>query len=237
MKIIDAGLKFESGHEVRSGKPKGIVLHHAVSNGSVEQIHRSHLNRGWIGIGYHFYVRKDGSVYRGRPENWIGAHAVGHNTKIGICAEGNYMEDTMGKAQKQAIIEVIAYLLEKYGDLSIYRHKDVDATACPGANYPFTEIVNSAKKNGKVEVQEEKKSEGESTVNITLNVLKKGSEGEQVKNLQRLLVAKGHKLEKYGVDGDFGNETDAAVRAFQKANKLTIDGIVGQQTWNKLLKG
>ena len=51
-------------------------------------------------------VRKDGSVYRGRREDTVGAHAYGYNsTSIGICAEGNFEVDIMGEAQKQAIIE------------------------------------------------------------------------------------------------------------------------------------
>lgn len=65
------------------------------------------------------------------------------------------------------------------------------------------------------------------TVTVKLNVLKKGSEGESVKALQRLLNVT--------IDGDFGSETDAAVRAYQKKVGIGIDGIVGQQTWNKLL--
>lgn len=80
-------------------------------------------------------------------------------------------------------------------------------------------------------------SKGESTVNIELKVLKSGSTGEQVKNLQRLLIAKGYTLKKYGADGDFGGETETAVKAFQKVNYLTVDGIVGLNTWSKLLKG
>ena len=76
---------------------------------------------------------------------------------------------------------------------------------------------------------------GEKTVNIVLNELKKGSKGEQVKALQRMLAYMGYS--KSSVDGDFGTKTDAGVRAYQKANKLTVDGIVGGNTWNKLLKG
>lgn len=166
MNIIDVNLSFNAGHEVRSGKPAGIVLHHAASNGSVEAIHSAHKNRGWIGIGYHFYIRKDGKVYRGRPENWIGAHAVGHNKKIGICAEGNFQSDTMGSAQKKSIIDLIVYLLEKYGDLEICRHKDVDATACPGANYPYSEIVTKAK-NGSGEPAPDTSFEVGDVVNFT----------------------------------------------------------------------
>lgn len=72
------------------------------------------------------------------------------------------------------------------------------------------------------------------TVIIELNTLRKGSKGEQVKTLQRLLNALGHDCG--SVDGDFGAKTEAAVRAFQKAERIEADGIVGRDTWSKLLK-
>lgn len=81
------------------------------------------------------------------------------------------------------------------------------------------------------------KKEEESTVNIELKVLREGSENYTVKALQRMLYALGYDLGSKPVDGIFGAKTDAAVRAFQKANKLEVDGIVGQDTWTKLLKG
>jgi putative chitinase len=58
-------------------------------------------------------------------------------------------------------------------------------------------------------------------------LLKLGSEGEDVKKLQQ----------KLGVDpiGKFGPKTDAAVRAWQSANGLTADGIVGDNTWSKMM--
>lgn len=75
-----------------------------------------------------------------------------------------------------------------------------------------------------------------SGVQVNLQVLSKGGEGDQVKALQRLLSATGYDLGSLNPhDGSFGSKTEAAVRAFQKANSLTVDGIVGQQTWNKLL--
>jgi len=64
--------------------------------------------------------------------------------------------------------------------------------------------------------------------------LKKGSTGAAVQRMQKLLIGKGQKLPRYGPDGDFGAETDAAVRAFQKAQGLTVDGIVGAKTWATL---
>jgi hypothetical protein len=73
----------------------------------------------------------------------------------------------------------------------------------------------------------------ESAVTVKLSVLRKGSEGDQVKALQRMLYAMGYDVGP--VDGIFGSKTDAAVRAYQKNKGLTVDGIVGQQTWTKLL--
>lgn len=72
-------------------------------------------------------------------------------------------------------------------------------------------------------------------VTVTLNMLQKGSKGEQVKTLQRLLIMLGYSCGSAGVDGDFGNGTLNAVKAYQKANKLSADGIVGKDTWTALL--
>ena len=59
-----------------------------------------------------------------------------------------------------------------------------------------------------------------------------GSRGESVKTLQERLNAKGYNAG--SVDGIFGKNTQAAVMAFQKANGLAADGIVGKLTWAKL---
>lgn len=71
------------------------------------------------------------------------------------------------------------------------------------------------------------------TVTIELSVLRKGSKGEQVKTLQRLLNAFGHNLV---VDGDFGSKTYSALTSYQKVNKLEADGICGIKSWESLLK-
>ena len=237
MTILDAGLKFTGSHSTRKGNPNGIVLHHAAAKtASVESVHQWHLNNGWAGIGYHFYVRKDGTVYRGRPENWVGAHTVNHNsTKIGICAEGNFENEKMPAAQKNAIIDLLAYLRGKYGDLKIYGHRDLSATACPGKNYPFDEIVSGVKAPSTATAETTTKEAN--TVNIELKILKKGSKNNQVKALQRMLYALGYDLGTNPIDGNFGTKTDTAVRKYQSTNKLTADGIVGEKTWGKLLKG
>ena len=76
-------------------------------------------------------------------------------------------------------------------------------------------------------------SDGSIPAAATMPLLKKGSQGEAVKKLQQTLNGKGYKLTE---DGDFGNKTEAAVKAFQKANGLEVDGEVGPMTWGVLLK-
>lgn len=64
-------------------------------------------------------------------------------------------------------------------------------------------------------------------------VLRKGTQGNITKLLQEKLVKLGYNTN--GVDGIFGNGTYSAVREFQKTRGLSIDGVVGQNTWRKLL--
>ena len=65
-------------------------------------------------------------------------------------------------------------------------------------------------------------------------LLRRGSSGGQVVWLQRSLVACGYGLGGYGCDGKFGPSTANSVRAFQAANGLAADGIVGDGTWNAI---
>lgn len=67
-----------------------------------------------------------------------------------------------------------------------------------------------------------------------MKILKKGSKGPDVGTLQTLLNAKLIPSPKLVVDQDFGNATDAAVRAFQKQKSLVADGVVGPNTWTAL---
>lgn len=69
-----------------------------------------------------------------------------------------------------------------------------------------------------------------------LPTLRKGSKGEPVRALQALLILRGQKLATYGSDGDFGSETEIALRAYQKLKGLTVDGICGSDDWKTLIE-
>lgn len=80
---------------------------------SAKDITQWHKARGWRTIGYHYVVRRDGTVENGRPIEQIGAHCVNHNRySIGICYEGGLdavgnPKDTRTDAQKTAIRQLI----------------------------------------------------------------------------------------------------------------------------------
>ncbi|MFJ6355374.1 GH25 family lysozyme [Streptomyces sp. NPDC092046] len=64
-------------------------------------------------------------------------------------------------------------------------------------------------------------------------VLKAGSRGTDARTAQHLLKAAGHRLD---TDGVFGPATTTAVKAFQTRNGLQADGVIGADTWNKLIR-
>jgi hypothetical protein len=68
----------------------------------------------------------------------------------------------------------------------------------------------------------------------TKPTLRRGSKGAYVKELQTMLVERGYSVGTYGIDGDYGRATEAAVKEFQKDAGLTADGICGPKTWAAL---
>lgn len=143
MNIIDAGLSFGP---MSSNVPKAIVVHHIEAEGptwTVQQIHNMHKNEnGWSGIGYHYYIRLDGSVYKGRPDNCRGAHVAGFNTNsLGVAFEGDYdKRKEMPTAQYHTWYELKQYLFSKYGKMPIYGHKEVGSSECPGKYFPLQKV-------------------------------------------------------------------------------------------------
>lgn len=282
MNIIDTNLKFKQMDTRKS--TQRIILHHAAAKTcSAEDIHRWHLNKGWSGAGYHFLVRKDGKIYRLRPEDKVGAHAYGSNyNSIGVCFEGDYMVENMPEEETKAGQELVAYLKNKYGISEVEVHKRVNATSCPGDNFPFNQIANAteiitpkpSEETGKIaqiqnalnekygldidvdniygnetkkalvkglQTELNKQFEGNlvvdgifgtNTYNACINV-RRGAEGNITWLIQSMLICHSFNI---NADGIYGTATEGAVRDFQSRNGLSVDGIVGKNTFNKLFK-
>jgi len=215
--IIDAGLAFGSLSN-RKSTVKIVIHHAAAASASVETIHGWHKARTWSGIGYHFYVRKDGGIYRGRPLDKIGAHCTGQNSdSIGICFEGNYetSDISMPGAQFDAGIALIMYLLAKYPTITeLCGHQKYVATACPGRYFPLGSMIAESITGTPVASS----NQGETKPTPT-------SYNSSVKSLQEALNADGitdANGNKLVVDGIQGAKTNAAIKkALLKAGVLS----------------
>lgn len=152
--VIQSKLSW-NGSLTYNNNPKYIVLHHAESKScTIYDIHSWHLNNGWLGCGYHYFVRKDGTIFTGRPELAQGSHCPGKNTQsIGICAEGEYMEESMPDVQFNAIVELCKDIYTRYAIIETDGHKEYYSTSCPGTNYPLESIKNAISTNSSSTIQ------------------------------------------------------------------------------------
>ena len=142
-KIIDTGLEWDDDELTEREDTDMIVIHHTGGtdiDASAEQIDGWHKNQDWVGIGYHFVIRKNGTIERGRPEWAVGSHAYGENWHtLGIHLSGAMDKVQPTDAQIESCAHLVAYLCDKY-DISIDRehivgHREVnDDTSCPGDN-------------------------------------------------------------------------------------------------------
>ena len=133
MNVITNNFKFKDMTKLNPSKVVIIVVHHRGGNGTVESIHNQHLKQGWAGIGYHYYIRKDGSVYQGRPVHYVGSHCKGNNScSIGICFEGNFQKEKPTKEQIQSGKELVKHIKKMYPRIGkVVNHRDLFPTACP----------------------------------------------------------------------------------------------------------
>lgn len=171
LNIIEKTYKLNGSLATRT-KTERIILHHAdASSCTADDIDRWHKQKDYTCIGYHFFIKKDGTIYRGRQENSVGAHAYQNNyNSIGICFEGKYETEQMPDIQVQAGKELVAYLKNKYNISKVQKHSDVCNTSCPGKNFKFDEIANSTIKNVTTSVEVKNEIKGNvATIQSTLN--------------------------------------------------------------------
>ncbi|MCA9406281.1 MAG: N-acetylmuramoyl-L-alanine amidase [Candidatus Omnitrophica bacterium] len=109
------------------------IIHHTASpDWPVERLRKIHVEeRGWDDVGYHFCIRADGTVEKGRDLHKQGAHAKGRNQFTGIVLTGY---DTFTNQQIKALKD----LLRNLGVRSIEEHHE----KCAGRGLNLKEIAN-----------------------------------------------------------------------------------------------
>lgn len=140
--IVEHDFKFSETLNLRQ-ETNRIVVHHTGTETdrdmSAEEIHLLHRDSfKWAGIGYHYVIRKNGTIERGRYWNTVGAHAGGNNKdSVGISLAGNFEVAAPTARQIESLIKLLAALCSVYGLMpmegTILGHRDVNATDCPGA--------------------------------------------------------------------------------------------------------
>lgn len=126
-----------------------IVVHYSATYAdqdlTVKDIDKMHRERGWQMVGYHYVIRRDGTIERGRPESMVGAHVGNQNTgKIGICCIGgleratgpNKGVDNRTPQQVESLIKLIRDILKRHPGAQVVGHRDLAPTQCPGFDVP-----------------------------------------------------------------------------------------------------
>lgn len=120
-----------------------IILHCSAvrpdQRSSAADIDRWHRAQGFTnGIGYHYLVRRDGTIEAGRPEEQVGAHCRHHNAhSLGVCYEGGLdvrgrPADTRTPAQRTALLALLRRLHRSYPQALVLGHHDLNPLkSCP----------------------------------------------------------------------------------------------------------
>jgi N-acetyl-anhydromuramyl-L-alanine amidase AmpD len=101
-----------------------MIIHCSASDApeadNIDTIRKWHMLRNFDDVGYHFFIRKDGAIEKGRDVKIVGAHCKGHNhDSIGICLSG---KESFTLDQYIALGALMQVLQFEYGDLDIYPH-------------------------------------------------------------------------------------------------------------------
>ena len=227
---------------------KGIVLHHSgVRNGpkganAVRAFEKHHLDsNGWNAIAYNFLVDEQGVIYEGRGAGKISAANRPWNSRTeAICYTG-WGADVIPEATKRSIKALVDDIQLRYdGKLWVKGHRDLASTTCPErelyhwmqAGMPLTDSV--IKSNQEVAVAQVEHDRLGLLVGKKPLSKRRRSRGEAVRAVQKRLNELGH--DAGPVDGVYGAKSAAGVRSFQHRYRdfLTVDGIVGKNTWRML---
>ena len=91
-----------------------------------------HKRQGWVDIGYHYVIKRDGTVEKGRPDDQPGAHVHGYNSKsLGICMvgglapDGKRGENNFTPAQFAALKTLLGTLSARYPNAKVLGHRDL----------------------------------------------------------------------------------------------------------------
>ncbi|TCP68580.1 peptidoglycan recognition protein family protein [Baia soyae] len=196
----------------------------------------AHLGRGFITIAQHVSLFPDGKFVLGRDINLPPASSTGYNDSD---SDGThpFMVETVGNfdvghdpfqpPQSTALFHLTAYFV-KYRGAKIKFHNEMSSKTCPGSSINKQWFVGEVQKivGGGNGSNPQIPEPGYTEIAFPGYPIRKGARGPVVGRIQQ----------KVGVKADqiFGPTTEKAVRAWQKAHGLRVDGVVGPDTWKSM---
>ncbi len=198
------------------------------SHDNVATMDRWHKERGWSGVGYHLFIRKDGTLENGRSLNKTPAAQAGHNKgTIAICCHG-LDKKKFTAAQMKTLKKLCVEINNAYGGaITFHGHREVASKACPVFDYKDVLELDRFGRLGLSGAEVQDTIDSDSRSANKLPTIRRGDRGSAVALLQQQLLLKD--------DGIFGPKTEMEVKAFHESHGLTRDGVVGSKTWAKIL--
>lgn len=200
---------------------------------SAENVHEESFNEArWTYYGIPSWLdaaAEKTAEFEGEVKDAIGTAVAVTTMKVRSMPNTSEASNTLGYVKEGEKVDVLEILSNGWYKIAWDK---------AGCGYAYTSNAGGGyyTYTSKVTNMPDETTEAGSVVNIQLNELKLGSTGKQVATLQCLLVAKGYDIGADPIDGKFEGKTDAGVRQYQKDCRLTVDGVVGSETWNSLLK-
>jgi peptidoglycan hydrolase-like protein with peptidoglycan-binding domain len=247
LRIIDTYLVPSGEMSLKSGsRPLFIIIYSAGAECKtiydIDAIDK--YQKGKVMFGGHFFVSKDGSIFRGRPLGTFGEFATDERTgrsfdvnSIGICVQGDYEMELMATAQKNAVINLIQQLRHDHPSIRTTYALDELIEGCqnPGALFPMNEIIALSLN---IAVQSIRLApNGMTRYAFTERTLYYDARvpvtGNDVRELQIILLNLGFECE---INGKFDLMTMNAVMSFQKSHNLAPNGTVDGDTFNLVRK-
>ncbi len=120
-----------------------ICIHHSATAGSIplENVAKYHVeDRGWPGIGYHFYVKPDGTIYQTNRAETISFQVSQNNDySVGVCVSGDFTYAPPPDIQVDAAARLVAWLMQEFSvpEQNVLGHKEFpnNDTSCPGETW------------------------------------------------------------------------------------------------------
>jgi N-acetylmuramoyl-L-alanine amidase CwlA len=159
-------------------------------------------------------------------------------------ADGDSNKWYFTEETQESLVYLVSKLMDEYGITfdHVIRHWDVTDKTCPNPYVKNNGLLTSwtwdefkanlaqYRKDGTITIPDRSKNPVTSSHSSSYTLLKKGSSGSAVKELQTMLIACGYPCGSAGADGSFGGATYAALKAFQRTHDLDDDGIYGAKS-------